>query len=297
MFALRVLGWVAAVDLVLATVAVRAEPLVLCGMAEVFLVDSSAVAAGNIEKQWSWRARDCESLPEPIRGRFGTTDECKPTADGNHILIASSGGGCALVERATGRALWYAVVPNAHSLESLPHARIVVAASIHKEGNRLMVFDLERPDVLVAEAPLPSAHGVVWDADRNRLWALGYDELHCYELRDWKSSQPALGLETKFKLPDVGGHDLQAVPGGDDLVVTTHGGVHLFDRRTTEFRPHPQLAEATNVKSVQVHPRTGQTVYIRSGGDAWWSRYLGFLSPDETRTLPDERLYKARWLP
>jgi len=214
MLAIRAAGWSAVLCCVLAAATVRSEPLVLCGMDEVFVIDSSTPADGNVAKLWSWRARDCESLPESLRGRFGTTDECKPTADGKHVLTASSGGGCALVERATGRALWHAVVPNAHSLELLPGGRIVVAASVSKQGNRLMLFDVKRPDVLVAEAPLPSAHGVVWDDARDRLWALGYDELHAYERRDWDSPQPQLALVEKFRLPDVGGHDLQAVPHG-----------------------------------------------------------------------------------
>ena len=149
---------------------VHAETLLLCGMAEVFEIDVAAAAKGEVKKLWSWRAADREELPEAIRKRFGTTDECKPIDGGKRVLISSSSGGCALVERPSGRVLWYAAVPNAHSVEQLPGNRVVVAASVHAAGNRLSVFDLNRSETPISEVPLVSAHGVVWDARRERLW-------------------------------------------------------------------------------------------------------------------------------
>src|SRR5262249_54295850 len=157
---------------------------------------------GAIKKVWSWRAKDCAELPEPFRKLFGTTDDCRPTDGGKTVMISSSGGAVALVDRATGKALWYARVPNAHGIELLPEGRVVAASSVSNTGNRLMVFDRTVPDVLVAEVPLTSAHGVVWDEGRKRLWALGGRELHRYTLKDWSTKSPSLALESKFELPD-----------------------------------------------------------------------------------------------
>src|SRR5688572_23941843 len=100
--------------------------LIVCGADEVFILDLQGSAP---EKVWSWRAADRPELPEPFRKKFGSTDECKPVDGGRKILIASSGGAVALVERSSGKVLFYAAVPNAHSVELLPGNRAVAASS------------------------------------------------------------------------------------------------------------------------------------------------------------------------
>ena len=157
------------------------------------------------------------------------------------------------------------------------------------------MFDLARSDLPLSDVALPSAHGVVWDEQRHRLWALGLDELRSYELKDWETDQPSLNWLASHPLPDGDGHDLQAVPGGNDLVVTTGRGVHLFDRERGEFRPHPDLGTRAGVKCVSIHPATGRLVFVQSEGEHWWSDKLRFLAPAGELQLKSERLYKARW--
>lgn len=274
----------------------RAESLLLCGMAEVFEIEVATASTGKIAKLWSWRAADREELPEAIRKKFGTTDECKPIDGGKRVLISASSGGCALVERPSGRVLWYAVVPNAHSIELLPDNRVVVAGSVHAQGNRLAVFDLNRPETPVFETPLTSGHGVVWDAGRERLWALGLDELQSYRLQDWETDKPSLSLDAKFPLSSSGGHDLTSVPDGDNLLVTANTQVLLFDRRTETFQPHPELGNRTKVKCAQIHPRSRRTVLTAGSDQAWWTNRIEFFGPAATIGLPQEKIYKARWL-
>jgi hypothetical protein len=274
-----------------------AGELLLCGQDEIFAIDVGTAEQGKLEKLWSWRAKDRPELPEALQKAFGTTDECKPLDGGAKVLISSSGGGCALVERPSGRVLWYARVPNAHSIERLPHNHVVVASSVAGEGNRLVVFDLARSEKPLNDVPLPSAHGVVWDEARQRLWALGSAELHCYSLRSWDRAAPALALEKKVPLPGIGGHDLQAVPGGADLVVSTHEHVYLFDRERQEFRLHPDLGGKVNVKSFSIDPTTGRVAYIQAEGGNWWTSRIGLLAPAGQIDLPQERLYKVRLLP
>ncbi len=278
-----------------ATPAGKAESLLLCGAETVFEIDTATAENGTISKTWVWDARECHELPDALRGTFKTTDDCKSVDGGARVLICSSSGGCALVERPAGKVLWYAQVPNAHSLEFLPRERIVVASSVSENGNRLVLFDVARSNQPLGDTPLPSAHGVVWDAGRQLLWALGLDELRCYELRDWHSEQPSLAMKASYPLPDADGHDLQPIPGSDDLAVTTGRHVYLFSRDKRAFRPHPGLADQEQVKSMSVDPGTGRTAFVQAT-ESWWSDRLGLLSPAGRIQLPGERLYKARWL-
>lgn len=275
----------------------QAEPILLCGDGTVFLIETAAATEGKITTQWSWKGKTCDQLPEAMRKTFATTDDCKPAADGTRVLISSSSGGCAVVERPSGKVIWYAQAPNAHSLELLPRERIVVANSVHPKGNQLVLFDLARSNEPIWTTPLYSAHGVVWDEQRQVLWAVGFSELQCYALKDWESDKPSMTLTARYPLPDESGHDLQPIPGSSDLAVTMTHHVYLFDRDTHEFRLHPELGDRARVKSVNVHPVTGRTAVIQAGNKNWWNDALELLSPAATIHLPGERLYKARWLP
>lgn len=274
----------------------KGESVLLCGADTVFLLEAADATKGKIEKRWTWNAKQCSQLPEAMRNTFRSTDDCKPVDGGTKILVSSSSGGCALVERPSGNVIWYAQVPNAHSLELLPRNRIVAASSVNAKGNRLMLFDVAHSDQPIWEAPLVSAHGAVWDETRKALWALGGKDLQSFELQNWEGDKPSLRRKASYPLPDEGGHDLQPVPRSNDLIVTSGGHVFLFDRNTHQFRLHPQLGDRANVKSVNVHPATGQTIFLQAT-ESWWSDTLGLLDPPGKFQLPGERLYKARWLP
>ena len=245
------------------------------------------------KKLWSWRAKDSPELPEDLRGSFATTDDCKPLADGKRILVSSSSGGCAVVDYPSGRATWHAKVPNAHSIELLPHDRVVVAASVGND--RLLVFDLAHAGKIVAQTPLKSAHGVVWDAKRKCLWALGFHDLLAYQLKDWDTGTPSLHLIANHAIPDSDGHDLQAVPGGDELILTTENHVYLFNRETLGFRLHPELGDKAGVKCISIHPTTGRIALIQAEAPNWWSGNLDLIHPVSKLSVKPERIYKARW--
>lgn len=152
----------------------RCEELFVCGWDEVFVLELSGESP---RKTWSWRANLRPELPERYRDLFKTTDECKPLEKGRKVLISSSGGGVALVERPSGRVLWYGYVGNAHSIELLPLGRVAVAGSTHEDGNRMAVFDLTKPAEQLFAHELYSGHGVVWDDERGLLWGLGFKNL------------------------------------------------------------------------------------------------------------------------
>ena len=207
--------------------------LAVCGSDEVFILDLRGDAP---KKVWSWRAASHPELPEELRGKFGSIDECKPVEGGRKILVSSSGGAVALLERASGKVRFYAGVPNAHSAEIVPGNRVVAASSYKEDGNRLLLYDLDVPDKPLASEVFTGAHGMVWDEERELLWALGDSELRSYQIR-----QNGLVMKMSRALPNPEGHDLRPVPGTSALLLTTGQHVWLFDRDRLTFRTHPRV--------------------------------------------------------
>ena len=272
-----------------------ARELILCGADEVFILSLSGPDGLQHSKVWSWRAADCPDIPESLHKGFRTTDDCKPVDAGQSILISSSSGAVALLDRKTGRASFHAPVVNTHSIEMLPGGRIAAAASTGNApgANRIVIFNLAGQEL--ASDALISGHGVVWDDRRNRLWALGLDELRAYTLVG-DDRQTRLKLEYKVSLPDPDGHDLSPIPGTPRLFISTGRHCWHFDRDTRQFTPHESLANAAAVKSYCVHPTTGQIAYVQAEGKEWWAPRIHLLNPAGTLHLPDQRLYKARWM-
>jgi Family of unknown function (DUF6528) len=271
--------------------------LIVCGWDEVFILDLDAKTETGYRRTWTWRAQDRDDLPAEFTPLFRTTDECKPLDGGSRILITSSGGGVALVSRADGRVIFYARAANAHSAELLPNDRVAVAASHDKagKGDRLIVFDLSKPNVEILSEELPWGHGVVWDAQRSRLWALADKDIRVFELRDWDSRAPSLRRVETIPLPEGMGHNLSAAGGTAALAVSTTNHCWLFDRDTKTLRPHPELADAKHVKSISYHPATGQIAYVQAEGENWWAERIHFVNPGGFLHMAGEHFYKARW--
>ena len=269
-----------------------AQSLLVCGWDEVFVLDISAAP----RKVWSWKATDRPELPVPYRSQFRTTDECKPVA-GNRVLITASSDGAALVERSTGRTIWWAECGNTHSAELLPGDRIVLACSVREgTGNRLAVFDAREPARQIHSTELYSGHGAVWDASRSVLWALGENELRAYRLKDWDTTHPELTLDARYPLPDVGGHELGAVPDSPHLIVSTHAGVWRFHLDAHTFTPDPDLGTMHDVKSAAIDPKTGRLAFTQAETPEWWTSHIRFRHPDGDIHLAGEKMYKVRWI-
>jgi Family of unknown function (DUF6528) len=271
--------------------------LIVCGWDEVFIIDVRASAPGPPKRIWTWRAADRPELPEDFKPLFRTTDECKPVDGGARILITSSGSGVALVNRADGRVLFHARVANAHSAEVLPNNRVAVAASHDPKGkgDRLVVFDIGTANVELLSEELPWGHGVEWDAERNRLWALADKDIRAFELRNWQSAKPALLRTEVIALPEGMGHNLSAIAGTPSLAVSTTNHCWLFDRDAKTFRRHPELGDAKGVKSISYHPVTHHIAYVQNEGKNWWAEHIHFLYPAGAIHVPGEHFYKARW--
>lgn len=274
--------------------AIAADRLTVCGADEIYQIDP---AASPVTKLWSWRAKDRPEIPEALKGSFNTTDECKPLDGGKQMLVCSSGGGCALLEMPSGKALWWAKVPNAHSIESIPGGLIAVASSVGGAGNKVVLFDSSVPEKALSSIELPSAHGLVWDEPRQCLWALGLRELLLCELVKEEGETPSLKVKSRYTLPDEDGHDLRPVPRSTELVISTHGNVWRFDREKKEFKADPDLKDRVETKSVDIHPVSGRTLVVQAAGENWWTDFVELLHPAGKIGLKGEKVYKARWFP
>ena len=283
--------WLALILLLSPTLSHAEERLMVCGGATVYQINPAATAAPV--KSWSWQAKDCKELPKPLRTAFATTDDCKPLDEGRRLLVSSSSGGCALLEIPSGKALWWAKVPNAHSIEALPGGLIAVASSTAKDGNKVLLFDSKIHEKPLAEIPLHSAHGLVWDDSRKLLWALGYQELLALELKT--EGTASLTVKERHALPDKDGHDLRAVPGSADLILSTDHHVHRFDREKKAFRLDPTLGDHKLVKCTEPNS-AGRLFIVQASEEKWWTDEIHFHNPAGKLQIPGEMIYKARWM-
>jgi hypothetical protein len=268
--------------------------LIVCGWDEVFVLDPDAEATAG-QKLWSWRGEGCPSLPDEYRALFGSTDDCKPVDGGRQVLISSSGGGAALVERPTEQALFCGRLVNAHSVELLPGDRIAVAGSNTPEGEGLLIFERGLPGRRLWAGELPWGHGLVWDAARERLWALSIEHLHAYRLARWDTDGPGLDLIATYALPDDWGHDLFPAGDGVNLTVTTRDHSWLFDCDACTFTPHPDLGDEPGVKCLSTDPASGRIAWVQAEAGEWWAPRIRFLNPAGELHMPGERIYKVRW--
>ncbi|MGI6401933.1 MAG: DUF6528 family protein [Thermoguttaceae bacterium] len=246
---------------------------------------------------WEWDPG--VALPEAQAAWFNFIDECKPALGDSAVLVNASGGGAAMI-RLKDKKLLFLGRPdgNTHSIALLPDGNVVTASST---GNFLALFVVatdaaDRDEVEVTPVykkyELVDAHGVVWDAKRATLWALGGNELLGFEYVGTKDA-PELREIFRHELVGTqsGGHDLYPAPGYDALM-TTGDGINVFDPVKRVFTT---ISETDNVKSISLAP-DGSTLMLRAE-ENWWSDSVYFGDVNKTRVgqLDGARFYKARW--
>lgn len=266
--------------------------IVACGWDEVFIADISQDVP---QKVWSWTGDNSEGLPLNMRYKFLTTDECKPVDKAKKILITSSGGGVALVDRYTGNTLFHASVPNAHSAELLPESYLVVAASFSDAGNRLMLFNINQPGKLVSSDSLYGAHGLYYDKKSKLLWALGTEELKSYKFIVKNNTANLEELNT-YILPERDGHDLVPTQNREHICLSTASGAWIFNTKREEFSPHPTLGNEARIKSISYNRHNKSIAYVKASDQNWWAYYIRFAESKKVVHFPGEKIYKARWL-
>lgn len=153
----------------------------------------------------------------------------------------------------------------------------------------MMVFDLRIPAKLVYTDSLYSAHGVVWNEKRKSLYALGYDELREYKLLN----NGGLSQVAKWKIPGLGGHELNA-RDEDNLLVTEHHGAWLFNLTIHDFQKIEGFPDAENIKSLG-QDMSGQYIFTVPE-ESWWTYHVKFSNPARSLVFPGMKVYKARWM-
>ena len=245
----------------------------------------------DYEIVWEWQASEASGLPENLVGAFYSMSDCKMAEGGTQLAIAGHSQ-VALLDFPSGDVLLHGPVGAAHSVAVLPDDRLVGVGS---SSALIRLFEVGKSGEVIWEDTMTSAHGALWDRDRERLYVIGHQSMRLYSLVDWDTANPGLALEETLELPDRGAHDLSPLPGTDALLLSTRANVWTFDRGSGEFAPFAPIADEKKIKSVDVNPTTGRTSYTQ-GEDSFWGTAIQLLDPAGVVPLPEgERLYKARW--
>ena len=138
-------------------------------------------------------------------------------------------------------------------------------------------------------------HGVVWDNDRQKLYALSGGDLQTFNLKNWETEQPELTKIAAVKLPERMGHDLQAVKNSELLSLSTDNHCWFYNRETQKITLHNSLENESHVKCISEHPSNGQIAYVHGENGKWWAENIRFKNPDDIITLKGARIYKVRW--
>lgn len=267
--------------------------LAVCGGNEVKIIDLSKSEGRNIHQVWSWNIEDgAEGLPVEYSQYLMPLDECKFVDGNNKLLLTSSHSAVVLLDIKSKKCDFYARVPMAHSADLLPNNRIAVALSTNKAGNSLEIYDISQPEKLLYRDSLYSGHGAVWHAERESLYALGYDVLREYKLKDWNTDAPSLELVASSPIPVKSGHDLVKVDE-QHMLVSGHEGVMWFDVESKKFTPFEPLKDTHNVKSVNYNKKLNRLIYTK-GEISWWTHNIYQKNPDKTITIDSMNIYKVR---
>lgn len=267
--------------------------LAICGGNEVKIIDLSESDGHNIQEVWSWKIEEgAEGLPKEYSRYLMPLDECKFVDGNKKLLLTSSHSAVVLLDINSKRCDFYARVPMAHSADILPNNRVAVALSTHKLGNALEVYDISQPEKVLYRDSLYSGHGAVWFAERESLYALGYDVLREYKLKDWNTDAPSLELVAAMPIPVRSGHDLVKVDERR-MLISGHEGVMWFDVESKEFTPFEPLKDTHNVKSVNYNAKLNRLIYTK-GEISWWTHNVYQQNPDKTITIDSMNIYKVR---
>ncbi len=278
----------------LAAAAITPDRLYACGDDQV---RELRISGDGATESWRWTASGATDLPADYRATLlAHIDDCKPVDDGRDLLVTASTGATVLIERATGKVLFRAKTPMAHSAALLPGGLVAVALSINPRGDRLELYDVHRNETPLQSLPLPSGHGVVWDGARSRLFTLSHDLVQAFRL-DTTAQESRLIETARWALPGRhDGHDLSpALQGG--YTVTTDDGAWFFNPNDGSFRAFAPLNPKLRVKSVST--LAGRIAWVQAE-ESWWAHGFTVMTADgsDPHRIPvgGLRLYKVRWI-
>jgi hypothetical protein len=247
---------------------------------------------------WSWRPSESGINPSG----FGLPTEVKlrtipAWGKGQWMAVSDSYGFMGVVSYPGKEKKWSVNAgksSNVHGIEILPNGNVAAAAST---GGWVRVYAASRgaSSSTYAQFDMPDAHNVLWDPQRQVLWAIGGKQL--VQLRvEGTEAVPVLRLVATIPLPTNGGHDLSPTYGDTDtLQVTTVKQVYLFHKSSNAFS---LLQDSPNIKSINRQPATGQIIetspHASCSEDSWCTNSIDLLSPEGLRSRPNAAVYRAR---
>ena len=275
--------------------------ILICEQASgrIMLMDSEIDWASPDAVVWSWSAKNDPTLNDEQRSWFRNLDEAKPVLNGRQIVVTASGGGAALIDFESARAIAKINIGGSpHSADRLPDGRIVVASS---SGDKLSLWDPESGQILQT-VELVDAHGVEWDQSRQCLWALSGKQLTRYEYQaDSKNSRLERKLVLDLPVTEAskhharhGGHDLTRIPGEDAYFVSDMDHLWRFDCKSESFTPLGKRHEMAKVKSISQLKKDGPILVLKAD-EKWYSTGPRTIDESVIWKLPKARIYKARW--
>lgn len=220
------------------------------------------------------------------------------------LAVCGNSYGC-MVSYPDGELLWSteAAASNPHSIELMPCGVIAIASS---SGGEVRFFTTDKKNSRTASATiaLEDAHGVLWDEEKEVLWAVGRNVLTAYRVT-LEGGKVTVAEESTLRatIPSDYAHDLAPVYGNkNELWITTGSHVYRFDKTTktfsTDYEGHEAL-DRSGIKGVGSFD-DGSIVYIYPDGayKSWTSHAMFFLrtgaAASETLTSTDGHFYKVR---
>lgn len=238
--------------------------LVACGDNMIYIIDADKAYREGFSQgiTWQWDANAVASIVGP--SEMIRLDDCKVVDNGTKILATSSYSWAVLLDIETKELLWWSYSSkNAHSADLLPGGRIAVACagSDYGNGDRVQIFEINKPNQVLSYVDLDSAHGVVWNENTQRLYAVGGSVLNIYTLTDWDSSTPKLTLERSIDTSKyvTGLHDLTMVNATTLLLAGRKAA--LYESTNGTFTALPHFSESKGLKSVNYNPISGDCWY------------------------------------
>ncbi|WJH32867.1 DUF6528 family protein [Paenibacillus sp. CC-CFT747] len=252
--------------------------------------------------KWSWAPSESNGfegltvgwgLPSDVKLREGRTG-------GKYMLVTDSRGLAAVVPYPSGNSRTWGVIVggNPHAAELLPDGNVAVAASA---GGWVRLYTASQgPDSSTyTQFTLPGAHGVLWDPEREVLWAVG--DYYLVELKvKGTPDAPILEEIHRKRLPTNWGHDLFAVYGDTDkLWVTSNTKVYQYSKSEDAWLENYEGASDINhhwVKSISNQP-SGQVVMTNQKAGTkytWTTDQVDFVLPNDIRMVTGGAFYKAR---
>lgn len=280
----------------LATEEATAKEIVICDQknARIVMVD---VANGN-KITWEWKpTASYAMIRSGAQGWFTNLSEAKPVYSGKYILATASGGGVAIINVSSKKAIWYDYAGgNTHSAELLPNGNVVTASTT---GGYLLIFTVDSyindDSKQGGKVAFEDVHNVVWDKTNKLLWAAGKDKLKAFSYNN-SCGSPALTLKKTYTMPQGNAHDLFPVYGSTtDLWLTNSGHIYKFNVSTGAFS---LVKTISGVKSVCNGPSGYATILDVAnghGGESWRTDVITDLNGATVYKNTSFGMYKLRW--